>query len=287
MSKVTLIINDENEFATQHPVITFGRTSDNDVALDDTNVSRYHARIEQREDGYWLIDQESSNGSSVNGNQVETEMLLENNDVILFGGSSRIRFTLPDEKKDDETAGDLAQISQTQTIEEEEKKKNSSLMYVAGGVVGLAVISVAVAGFVLFGGSSCEATVRLNGADSGEVLQQTTEITAEIGQAKPCVGKAVFVLNGEEVGTATAEPYTVTLDAGRFPDWNDGMARRLRVDLYDTSGNPVSQLTQVEEAKFRLFLKRLNTRSGAAERSKSKTDSKRSANTAKQPRNRD
>lgn len=239
MSKVTLIINDETEYVTQHPVITFGRTADNNVALDDTNVSRYHARIEQREDGYWLIDQDSSNGSSVNGNQVDGEMLLENNDVILFGGSSRIRFTLPDEAKEEDSIGESVDFASSETQTEEEKKKNSSLMYVAGGVVGLAVISVAVAGFVIFGGPSCEAKVSISGAESGEVLKQSTEIVAEVEQSTPCVGKAVFFLDGREIGSTKASPYTITLDSEDFYNWNDGVPRRLKVVLADKEGQPI------------------------------------------------
>lgn len=241
MSKVTLIINDETEYVTQHPVITFGRTADNNVPLDDTNVSRYHARIEQREDGYWLIDQDSSNGTSVNGNQVDSEMLLENNDVILFGGSSKIRFTLPDEAKEDETLGDSADIISQETPTEEEHKKNSSLMYVAGGVVGLAVISVTVAGFVIFGGQSCDAKVSISGAESGDILKQTTEIVAEIGQTTPCVGKAVFLLDGREIGSTKDSPYKITLDSEDFYNWNDGVPRRLKVVLVDNEGQSITQ----------------------------------------------
>ncbi|NJM53759.1 MAG: FHA domain-containing protein [Blastocatellia bacterium] len=58
MPKVTLTINGEENYETNYPMITIGRTADNNVSLpEDTNISRYHARIEQREDGFWLIDQ--------------------------------------------------------------------------------------------------------------------------------------------------------------------------------------------------------------------------------------
>ena len=71
MPKVTLIVNGEKEVDVAAPLITIGRTSDNGIPLNDSNVSRYHARIEQREDGYWLVEQNSSNGTTVNGTEVD------------------------------------------------------------------------------------------------------------------------------------------------------------------------------------------------------------------------
>jgi pSer/pThr/pTyr-binding forkhead associated (FHA) protein len=47
-------------------VITVGRHDDNDICLNnDTFVSRHHARIYCREDGLWLEDCGSTNGTFV------------------------------------------------------------------------------------------------------------------------------------------------------------------------------------------------------------------------------
>ena len=51
-------------------VISIGRAVDNDIRLSNTLVSRHHCRIEVGEDGAWLTDLGSSNGTQVNGDSV-------------------------------------------------------------------------------------------------------------------------------------------------------------------------------------------------------------------------
>jgi hypothetical protein len=248
MSNVTLKINGEKEFTTNHPLITFGRTADNTVPLDDTNVSRYHARIEQREDGYWIVDQGSSNGTTVNGTPVETEIMLQDGDVILFGGTSEVSFTLDGAQKDEEEKGAAGAPGGTAAVPPntggETAGQGSSLMLVAGAVVGLAVIVVVVAGIVVWNGweKKCEATARIKGPESGDVLSQTTEVLADVQQKTPCVGDVVFLLDGKEFGRAKTEPYKVTLEAQSFSDLSDGLDHKLSVVLLDAKGEPIPQV---------------------------------------------
>lgn len=66
--------------------ITFGREMDNAVVFnDDSAVSRYHARIVLADDGYWLEDLGSSNGTFVNGQRLESAVLLGNGDQFKIG----------------------------------------------------------------------------------------------------------------------------------------------------------------------------------------------------------
>lgn len=53
-----------------------GRKSTNQVVLSDPNASREHALLEWREDGLYIIDLQSRNGTFVNGNRVEQQLLL-------------------------------------------------------------------------------------------------------------------------------------------------------------------------------------------------------------------
>ena len=67
MSEARIKFNGK-ELAIGETLITCGRAADNIVAFpDDANVSRYHAEIEHRGDGFWVIDLNSSNGTTVNG----------------------------------------------------------------------------------------------------------------------------------------------------------------------------------------------------------------------------
>ena len=54
--------NQVNELDENHPSVTLGRQSHNDLVVNDSRVSRVHARIEYRRGKYILIDQ-SSNGT--------------------------------------------------------------------------------------------------------------------------------------------------------------------------------------------------------------------------------
>jgi diguanylate cyclase (GGDEF)-like protein len=64
--------------------ITLGRDASNDIALVDANVSRFHARLERCEDGYWLIDLGSTNGCIVDG-QLTDEHLLTGGETVRLG----------------------------------------------------------------------------------------------------------------------------------------------------------------------------------------------------------
>ena len=61
-----------------------GRASDNLVVLKDFSVSRHHARVEKRGEGWWIVDLGSTNGVKINGQYV-TESAIGENDQIQVG----------------------------------------------------------------------------------------------------------------------------------------------------------------------------------------------------------
>ena len=64
---------------------SIGRTQDNDILMMDFAISRAHALIELRGDGYFLKDLGSSNGTYVNGKLIDDRgTLLEVGDTIRF-----------------------------------------------------------------------------------------------------------------------------------------------------------------------------------------------------------
>src|SRR4051812_45970119 len=64
--------------------MTIGRTEGNDLILNHPSVSRKHARLENREDKWWIVDLKSTNGVKVNGNLV-TEAPVHAGDKIHIG----------------------------------------------------------------------------------------------------------------------------------------------------------------------------------------------------------
>ena len=54
-------------------MMMIGRSSLNDMVVDEPGVSRQHAGIRGGSDGYWISDLGSRNGTFVNGDQVGQE----------------------------------------------------------------------------------------------------------------------------------------------------------------------------------------------------------------------
>ncbi len=77
--------------------IRIGKKEDNDFALSDGTVSRYHLSIEQSSDSFMLKDLGSTNGTFINGNLRVKEVYLSPGDVISLG-NTQIEFIAYDEK---------------------------------------------------------------------------------------------------------------------------------------------------------------------------------------------
>lgn len=70
-----------------------GRSDENDIILDDMYVSGNHAVIKQQEDKMYIYDLNSKNGVFVNGDKIEKEKELNNNDTIIIG-ETKLRFVV-------------------------------------------------------------------------------------------------------------------------------------------------------------------------------------------------
>ncbi len=66
-----------------------GRSTSNDLVVDDGAVSRRHALIHKQDDAeYWVIDLGSGNGTYLNGRRVTLATRLANGDKLTFGPRS-------------------------------------------------------------------------------------------------------------------------------------------------------------------------------------------------------
>jgi hypothetical protein len=85
-SKLTVRFNSRkiDELIMRHSEITIGRKSDNDLRLEDATVSNQHAKILRKDDGYYIEDCGSTNGTLLNGQPVKTHKLAPA-DVIVIG----------------------------------------------------------------------------------------------------------------------------------------------------------------------------------------------------------
>src|ERR687886_654522 len=71
-------------FTIDQDRMSIGRTPDAAVFLDDVTVSRNHALVVHREDGYYIDDLGSLNGTYVNRRRIESHR-LEDGDEIQIG----------------------------------------------------------------------------------------------------------------------------------------------------------------------------------------------------------
>lgn len=67
------------------PLVSLGRSLDNDVIVSEPQVSRRHAQLRRRYGHYTLYDLGSSGGTTVNGEPVQ-ECVLADGDVIALAG---------------------------------------------------------------------------------------------------------------------------------------------------------------------------------------------------------
>ena len=82
--------NKEVVFPLTANSVSIGRGGQADLRLQDNNSSRLHCQLRKSTDGYEVVDLESRNGTSVNGQTVK-DALLKNGDVIVVG-SSRLTY---------------------------------------------------------------------------------------------------------------------------------------------------------------------------------------------------
>ncbi|MBO5401305.1 MAG: FHA domain-containing protein [Spirochaetaceae bacterium] len=70
--------------------ITIGRSSDNDVVVDNKLASRYHAIIQKIKNAYFIKDNDSTNGTFVNGAIIPKDKYVKLNkgDKVTIGNSS-------------------------------------------------------------------------------------------------------------------------------------------------------------------------------------------------------
>lgn len=66
------------------PETVLGRQAECDVLLTEGHTSRRHARLVQAEDGYWLEDLGSSNGTFINGNRISGRVKVASGDRLRF-----------------------------------------------------------------------------------------------------------------------------------------------------------------------------------------------------------
>ena len=106
---VVIIVSETENRETWHTYsiegkssVSIGRNADCDICLPHIGVSRIHARIVREADGWYIIDNNSTNGIGINGYRLNRRAKLRENDVIIITntklvfGSGRISYLIPE-----------------------------------------------------------------------------------------------------------------------------------------------------------------------------------------------
>jgi len=98
MAGLHLLIPEHGDFALgeEHPILTLGRASSNDVVLSDPSLSRRHARLRWERGTGLLEDLGSHNGTLLNGHRIEGRSPVAPGDEITLGRLSlRVEAEVP------------------------------------------------------------------------------------------------------------------------------------------------------------------------------------------------
>ncbi len=68
------------------PRVEIGRGQYNDIVLPDESVSESHAKLQRRDDAWWLVDVASTNGTYLAGSRITDEVQLISGHEVRFGG---------------------------------------------------------------------------------------------------------------------------------------------------------------------------------------------------------
>ena len=106
MPRLTLRVLDGADrgrtFLNLEPPVTIGREEGNTIQLNDERVSRYHAKIQTDHENVVLTDLESTNGTKVNGEDVQLrnlrfgDVVQVGRTVMVFGTREQISQRLKD-----------------------------------------------------------------------------------------------------------------------------------------------------------------------------------------------
>ncbi len=84
--------NQGTEYHLTDQQMTIGRSANNEIVLNDPEISRRHAQFTRQGDMYTIQDLGSTNGTFINGQRCTGTVPLKDGDLIEFGDTIRTRF---------------------------------------------------------------------------------------------------------------------------------------------------------------------------------------------------
>ena len=150
-------LNEISEFPLSQPVISIGRSADNQVVLSDEAISQYHARLEWAKGVLYLTDLGSTSGTLLNSAKIEPgkAVPVKGGDIISIGGFTLVT-RLPD-------AAEKAPVSKGKKQIVADAKAEAAAVTKKGGRRWVKLVAI-VGGVVVLVGAAFAAFVMLSGA---------------------------------------------------------------------------------------------------------------------------
>ena len=150
---------------------TFGRGSDADFRFDDNGLSRLNATIYREGDRVWVVDENSTNGTFVNGERVAgSGTPLRDGDVVRIGNNTdlTVRIRRPEEAV---AAASMAQPepNYTQSVSTAPQEASGSILPIVLISAAVLIISMSAVfiGFTVLGSSEPAVVVHNTDEDPG------------------------------------------------------------------------------------------------------------------------
>ena len=162
--------------------ISIGRTDQNDIQILSTAVSRHHARIvRQDQNQYVIVDLQSSNGTTVNGESARLPIVLQDGDDVRFG---RLSFRF-------EVAGQTN--ARKQRIAEQRSRR--PLLFAVGGAVVVVVLLLGVL-VIQKNGKDASSDTDTTEAAEWQIARETARAAATTGDWATAVEQLRNALTG-------------------------------------------------------------------------------------------
>ena len=168
------------EILLENERMSFGRGSDADRRFEDSGLSRLHATVYHEDERVWIVDEHSSNGTFVNGQEVSGGGTpLEDGDSIRIGNDTTLIVSLREQEAESTSA---TPDSAAQTVESEAQPAQGRRSILLPAVLlGLAIIiigaSAIIAAVIILGGGEKETAARDLDLDDPAFLDSTPAAT--------------------------------------------------------------------------------------------------------------
>ena len=147
-------------FELKEDTVSVGRNDQRDICIKDPSLSSYHCDFIHTEEGYFICDRGSTNGSRLNNVSLDPEEMypLKNSDLLQLG-SLEVMFDFDDGSSTSvsrtetgidltssqtgmSTVKDFSNLSPFASNESKNKARNRMMVIAASGVAGLLILGL-------------------------------------------------------------------------------------------------------------------------------------------------